>query len=1272
MVSRHPSYAGIDRCLGEIDQLFRLRTPGDRHVRDDREDTSIIDAVCGDPSFQQLVHTLRKFSEASGLDGYRHDEDTGFAQSVTPLTHLSSHLDLKWTTRDISRAFSSPHSWRLRLLDRLEAKLDRHGARSCSLNTESHFSVERFLLTVDSTSERAIYDNQSGISLLHRFKRDVANTYEWGGNEMTMKAAMALIFPYFTSSCNNTDSPLAILVLQIYRWIVKVTVNRELSSAAARIAAGRFLDHVAKFEVNYGEDPKMEWRPGYLRINLLQDINVRVKYRLARTIGCGFTSFPSRDRVHAYQQILDCLEVSEANSEGFALRAYTLMQLALTSDDIRRPAMVNLLELGKFEACLSRVSSCFAYIAKCLYADDPRLLFSQNSSQFIHSWIDFDEDIFQFPFSVFGFLDFDEWSLSVRSELISQLINKDRWSDAAQLFRWKTRFEVVLAECLPQIISDHHLTTLISIDRANDVPARCIAALGRDMFQDILISHFALSLAKMVERLDDSTLSSHSFEILDACEASAVLSAMHLPDLSPNYPNSPQPSFSLQSVMIAIDAHASSLDILSKETWSSPNVVYILRRLINRGASGSDRFVTLSFLRRIVFVVCMAPDVAATGYLHEMLIMGLIEFLRNPSVFREAMQVLKWLVSVGKIYITSHLSYFRTIIAKLLPAIDEIASSGVESELEAYIRDCYRWLERLIGTLRNDREEIQSISHLLCLMNDRRTEGSVSAGEVIENLVRQDRLLWRDIRTLKFTLRVLSRESDVYTEKENTLEALVTHFLSSQEKSTYTAKSKAWLGLALGRISEDVSQVGLQRQEDGDIPRSDSFSTPSHHGRDKGHLSNMVTEVIYFMKSEFQLAEMLEHALRHMNAGLERHHLIEPVAFADVMKSLVSRHTVARPIACSQPLPVLSDVERWVHLDGLPFDRWHTDFACAIAQALDNTLFLPLVPVIQFSPKFRDRIFPYLVDEYQSQPPSEGMNRLSEIFNTILHQSSTHPNLDIDYFRFIIRIVLFLREQSSKLRKSKSHGLLDREINYLAAANAAVSCRMYNAAFMFLELSGKQGSGDAQFVERLLATIYRNIEDPDLAQVLTHDINRAWHELVDVYNLNQDREGINSLRRARLRGKVELDVKLSPTDDDLSTVGDLIRQDGFPLSSIEMTTTAPDIPSVVGMYGSAWRLGKWELPPARQSTDPDALIYSVLLQLQYSTESSAFLSILDSAVIQCVDQVLVEQSSKVPARLRLVLSMFSSLKELCSGGPSIVSAARSWGDRLQEMAKYGR
>jgi len=1258
----------VDTCLKAINPFVQLSiTELHEYEVSERAIQNAFREFSSDPNFREFVETLCRMSKKFESSSTESETDMDF-KNFPPQANLSaSTLDNMWTARDLGRCPQTTDSWRMRLLVQLytETHLSAPSPYLISQHYFRAFETQNLLLAGDVVSQTLFWgDNESrfeSLALLESFKLNVASNYEWGGNEMTANAAMSIVSSYMSpESQRDPSSPEGDTIVQLYRWAVKVAGTRELSSPKARIRTAALLREISTVDIEYGRDGKSDSRPGVVLVRMIKDTDIRVKFDIANHVMQTFLEFPFENRNQVYRDMVNSLESDEAFWEGFALRAYTLMQLAFASDDIRRAAMVNLLELGKFQSCTQVVQSCFRYLATRMYEDQLPTLFMQNSTQFICSWIAFDEDIFQFPIHVFGFHDYQSWAWSVKDELIAQLLNADRWDVATELFRISTRFEDVVVASLPRIVSYYYLKKDAKNGSSSEVLDGCKAILGEDIYRSRLLSRFATCLAIMAERLDDKTLSKTS---LNFSPSSTVFAAIGLSDLGPTYPGPPEPSFPLRTVLLAIENLRHSLDIPSHQVWTPSNIVFVVRHLFDLALATSDTTVVLSILRRIAFVLCLIVDPNYEGYLSEMLIFGLVGFVGNVPVSREAIQILKYVFTKSGPYFGSQPDRFRQVIAILLCTTQKLRSTDVE-----FAAQVYGWIDRLVETTLPGHTSLRATNLVIKLLRNDTKPGAKTVGQIIDDVIFEDEPLWTEADLREFALNLLSDKSTPSREPLFTLQRLISHLVNPDMATKYPDASQQWLGLAIGRISREILHFQPEYKS-------------NHHfrvhrrvvGEDSSSWIAILEQVHWHMRLEPAIAGLLEQVLRDVSTGPDSHLLNKLETDKCVGKYLSSPHIESRYIVrdrSKQPPP--SDINTWTDLDSFrSFSSWHQSLACSIAEQLPTQFFLFLVQSMEASTKFCDTVLPYLINEYRSRTDYDGS--LTEIFNKILRVGDM---INKQYPRFIISVILFLRQHPS-YSPIKKQRLVD-EIDYLHAANAAVSCNMFKTALLFLEISGKQYAlhSHQRLFDSVLSAIYRNIDDPDMTYALSQNINRSWNELLDVFQLHHDREMVGDLRQSRLRGKVELGVGLSPNDEDLRAVGNIVSQNGFPLRSESISGISrgnvEDKQWSVSVYKSAWRLGIWDLPPQVTSVDPDTLIYTVLLHLRDAKNASQFFPILNSAIVQMADQFSIGFTTTENAKAASCLSMLGDISELLSNSKPIAIAGHDWTSRISLQARYGR
>jgi serine-protein kinase ATM len=836
----------------------------------------------------------------------------------------------------------------------------------------------------------------------------------------------------------------------------------------------------------------------------------------------------------------------------------------------------------------------------------------------------------------------------VAEELVAQLLNAGRWDDAVAIFCNASPFDEVLRTHLARIISYYYLSIHSSEENVmpdvnTTVPDRCKACLGGDLYIASLRSDFARVLSLMTERLDDRTLTPETFLSLNMGLVSSRFSSIALPVLSPKHPEPPPPYFPLQAVVAATVHLGQDIGLQAHQVWTPAVSVFVLRHLFDQANATSDSTVSLSFIRRIAFVASIAADALTENYPLDMAIWSLRNFLERDSTREESTQILKYMLNLGNGYFVAQPHQFSHLLAHILPSTQSTCQTDLGHQL-------IPWLHMFAKTTLPPRPEIEEINSLLEFIVDPQNS-SVDPADIFYSLLQRDPSIWGEEEFLRFVLSFLSDHSDVFTLSLATLEGLLHHFLNVPNLPS-SGKSKRWFGLAIGRLAQDRK-----------FEAREYVSRMQKQGEGLSATDLLLLEVAKRLRSDSKIVGLLEQSLRTVASITGAAKLDSQVA--GILKYLSSPQV---PAAFDLPqlrtIPSPSVVDVWTRLDS-NVPSWVQLLASSIAQHSQNQLLNSFLPPISASINFAEAILPLLIDEGRFD--AKYGSSLTAIFNSILGSADT---VDVGYLKHILEAILAIRERSLTDGRRKIEPLLD-ELHYLHAASAAVRCSMYKTGLMFLEMARGNEEFSRQLEElAILSTIYRNLDDPDLPYALSGGVQRTWNQLLDVYTLHKDREVINGLYKARLRGKVELGLVVSSRDSDMEAIADSLRLTGFPFKFEDESGDATS--TIRSVYKSAWRLGTWEAPPLTISDIPDTLIYSILLDLHHGKSPDSIFSVLHPSITQLVDTFCASSSAPEQTNSALTLSLFSDLTELLSSSGSFSTIARNWKSQILERARFGR
>lgn len=296
--------------------------------------------------------------------------------------------------------------------------------------------------------------------------------------------------------------------------------------------------------------------------------------------------------------------------------------------------------------------------------------------------------------------------------------------------------------------------------------------------------------------------------------------------------------------------------------------------------------------------------------------------------------------------------------------------------------------------------------------------------------------------------------------------------------------------------------------------------------------------------------------------------------------------------------------------------RWISQMAAFLARVLLSVddFFGHVVPLLDCNPTFSARVLPLLVQALlvREDAPT-GLQSPKAILSAFLTAVLRSPAAGVPIKEAVIDIVLHLRQVSVKWSKdllAHEHWL---EHDYLLLSRAAVECKAYTTALLFLELRHQAGHSTSNEEEtQTLFGIYSNIEDPDgfygvrssdwqssLLRKLHHE--DRWNEAFAFHGADY--------RHAPSSTAVE-GVYRSLHSFGFDKMALTLAQNGEPHSG------SADVQDDLG-YDLAWRTSTWDIPvtfTSSQSPSSNALLYSSLRAIHNERDSSLVRNIVCDAI----------------------------------------------------------
>lgn len=299
------------------------------------------------------------------------------------------------------------------------------------------------------------------------------------------------------------------------------------------------------------------------------------------------------------------------------------------------------------------------------------------------------------------------------------------------------------------------------------------------------------------------------------------------------------------------------------------------------------------------------------------------------------------------------------------------------------------------------------------------------------------------------------------------------------------------------------------------------------------------------------------------------------------------------------------------------YDTWIKEVTSYLASFLAgrDLFFVDVDTVLSASSEFAERALPLLVQavlalkEDKTTVASKGL--LSRYFESLLRHSSVPDPVKMA----IINMVLHLRHlkpSSATSPLAYNHWL---DIDCLLLSQAAIQCRAFTTALLFLELRNEHHPGDrSDDINDVLYKIYSNIEDPDgfygiqSTDIRSSLIRRFHHE--------------SQWTKAFSFHGADFQISSNNQDKPLGLQGTLHSLHSFGFDKMAMSLLqgshaelggSAGIPDDLG-YELAWRTGNWDLPIDTSSAfvTPGASLYAALKAVHRERDPTSVTQIVNS------------------------------------------------------------
>ncbi|CAN6647144.1 hypothetical protein TRVA0_022S00914 [Trichomonascus vanleenenianus] len=917
---------------------------------------------------------------------------------------------------------------------------------------ERFTSPVEFLIFVHSFakfSKRECIDTEAK-ELIRALGENILASFEWQKSELGIICAVELIkkFSYRWVGEAVEASALRSDAGDVLKWVLKVVVSNSSQSLKSRESLASFIN--GALHLHYDKNLAETY------LHLVSGESSILSYSIAHGLQSLFSHAPAVEKSVLYAQLLQLNEQLGGAHDVDIFKAFILVNCALNINNFAG-CIYNLLELAhtkpQYMIYLNDSKNMGGLAAFCVENLKKELSFQEIGDLFgaimkevIYYWIYFGHPIRKFPYQIFGFASFEEFSDISYEEIASNLIVLQPEELEAKLedFDKERSMGAIISMCIHKAV-------------AYDMPAFesesfMIKQLGNSKFRALLR-----------ERIVEITS-----ELLQIVSVSNEYEGL--------LPDTPYRAVSRDDFMESINGICARVGINVREIWHASTFVYIARKLLLKNPVSALQ-AALN-LRRCKILVEITEFDWRSGYPLELLFKGIIPMLFNKLSSNEANDILsefcallknadfELLPKVGFELLSELTLQNKSLATGVIYALADILSQTPESQFSKF----------MIAMLRN---YVESDTHPIFESPDyaevMASPTFIHYGLLSDTLTARMKSIYLKVLSDGMELSSLSSMNSKIP-NDVTINLLE---LAARPKSDLSDSLKTWIARLVGTTMLgsrlDLKRVTKECQEhyfQGNVKMQVDYDRPY-----KG-IGNLIASMI--ANADFSDMGYIEHCLRQLRLYLDATQL-----------RMVTEACPEYIVACTQ-----------YSLHGLRCARWNREYGSGRSQEWlieTCTLLLKeselpteaLLPLIYKITHFAEQLFPFLAHQMVIKSRQES---LVKALQAGLRRG------DKQMACLVINTLLYLRYQGATESPDRLFELDLEEI-----AQSAHSHDMNKTAMMLLEMAWSQDKSLGQSGQFLLGKVCATIDDPDIyygvsrqpsiEEATRHQKSRLWNKL---------------------------------------------------------------------------------------------------------------------------------------------------------------------------------
>lgn len=982
----------------------------------------------------------------------------------------------------------------------------------------SEFLCSYFVLTIADESEQNLSYDDTERLLVHVAQTAMPN-YDYRRCEILVCAVTRLLGATVQNWIDDQNATLANVGAQMYEWLIQQAEAGVCSSTSqARFSDLLFTLLQSKHDYNaLSKTPSVRT----IILNLLKQGTVNVQYYIAHKLPDLFSIYISNQHDRVFEDVMKSLSTDQDWIEGLAVRLLAFAVLASQWSSLRRICVYRI-----FETAASAINTvpfatyCIKYISEKMGFASPNQLFSLFRSQILYTWLD-NNNITSVPWSIFGFVGFDDLTHDSQDEVVAQIMmkgNQDRINEMKVISG--SSMKEMLSRAFSKAAAFALLKDLSGPGgrTSHDAENRIIDILDRREFINLLTTNSSGILGHIFTSIENEQAAQEAFQKRKGYDnpIKAWKQLQSIGGADETLPDAQQPSFRIRASLDAIERLCRRTAVDPSKIWTPASVSRILRHLIENIRPALGFIHTRRTMRRIRILVALAGDVALRGYPLERSLHSLRRYLTENHTARDTIALYKYLLDNGREYLSGVPSFVTGTLLLIYLGMRGLLQSTQDSTTQesqhlAMLSDVQKfreWLNEWAEQYVSPKLSSTTLKSFYSLM--RTAKGITGAGSSSVNNVNESKLLrflFDDMRSRKSLLTPRFAELCLrqLCNGFQPAESFHEDFCGTDDQAVTVCKpvwmTARWVGLDDGYRLWTSRVLGRTLRYEGSIPheltRETTLTTLKALGKSSSDLSSSKTAIVQHFVVNLQSEEpadviIAEDTLQRMLIGVgndDESVDIEKIIPDPVIMALRSRLQGEKEAISGlqkehMPLDdaLVGSLER-------PIETWSKEVNLALlSEARNDVVLNSIVHSIKHSKgDISLKLFPFILHCALETAIQAGSSISQDLSESVKQCLNCFMQSRVGHFQLLINSVIYLLSQKFPEEATRMDRCRWLDVSIQQLAETATACKMYKAALYLVELAQandsqaprRRSAKQSQPPNELLLSIFQEVEEPD-------------------------------------------------------------------------------------------------------------------------------------------------------------------------------------------------